>query len=148
MLSYEAELRDHVRRLFDDVGPLHTVSLLGFTEEDHQIVEVCLEVLSMAPLTWSYLDLRGATAEVAKDAVRAHLGDAALVVATTQGEVPQAVLSLVRATIDRSPTLELGDLIQEQRRGDQSIVLVVHGVSAHEELSPELQRIPYEDLIP
>ncbi|MCK6547287.1 hypothetical protein L6R52_15660 [Myxococcota bacterium] len=148
MLSYEAELRDHARRLFEDTGPLHTVALLGFDESEPAVVDACLDVLARGQGRWTFLDLRALSADAAREALRPHVGDDALVLVTRHENVPQPITNFVRAIIDHSPRFDLGDYVEIPRRSDQSVVVVVHGASTHDELPAELRRIPYEDLIP
>lgn len=148
MLSYEAELRDHARRLFEDTGPLHTVALLGFDEPLPHAVDECLGILARGQGHWTFLDLRDQAADEARATLLPHVHDGALVLVTRHENVPQPITNFVRAIIDRSPRFDLGDYVELPRRSDQSVVVVVQGASTHEQLPAELQRIPYEDLIP
>jgi hypothetical protein len=147
MISYETELEDRVRRLVEDVGPLATVSLLGFEESDRRKADAALAKLS-AEQAWCFVDLRSAKPEEAKAAVGDRIQERTLVLATRHDRVSRPILNLVRALVDRSPRVELGDDVELERPKGQSLVLVLEGVSAHEGLPNDLKRIPYEEYLP
>lgn len=147
MLSHDAELRAHADRLLDQVGPLHTICLLGFTEGDQDRVEANVRNLAVGQDPWTFLDLRDVAQEPAREALRAHAEDPVLLIVARHDRLSRPIINLVRAAVDRSPRFELGDLVPVERRRDQSVLLVLEEPEDRALLSSELRRIPYKDLI-
>lgn len=147
MIAYEAQLSDRVRGLIEDVGPLGTVSLLGFVESDKRKADAALQRLAKIR-EWCFLDLRAAPVETSKRVLEENLKAPLMVVATRHDFVALPILKLVRAMVDKEPRVELGDYVAHERPRGQSMVLVVDGAAAHESLPSELKRVPYEEYLP
>lgn len=137
MLSYGDELRDRVTRLLADVGPLNTVCGLGYAESDPELLATNFEALRDSD--WRFVDLHDP-----KQLAR-HLNATVLVVAADLASVPAPLLRLVEAVVDRRPRVELDPPVT---RATQSVVVVLNGASAPEQLTPALHRIPYWEFIP
>jgi hypothetical protein len=147
-LNYAAEIKDHVSDLLGKVGPLHTVSGLGFADADRELVERSVGELANTT-TWSFIDLRALDGDAARDRVKTAIGGTlkSKVLAVRAGSVQRPVHMLVRAVVDKKEEIDLGDHRGVPRPKDTSIVVLVDGASKYAELDPELQRIPYWDFI-
>jgi hypothetical protein len=147
VISYEAELEDRVKQLVEDVGPLATVSLLGFAEEDSKKSAAAFACLSRERM-WCFLDLRELKPEETKAAIEKKISEELIVVATRNDRLSRPIINLVRALVDKEPRVELGDHVPLERPKGQSLILVVEGVREHADLQQELRRIPYEEYLP
>jgi hypothetical protein len=148
MISYETELEDRVKQLVEDVGPLASVSLLGFVESDRKKADAAIRRLGASEETWCFLDLRAVKPEDTKIALESKISEPLLVLATRHDRLARPIINLVRAFVDKEPRVELGDYVALDRPKGQSMVLIVDGAAAHASLPNELRRVPYEEYLP
>jgi hypothetical protein len=146
-LAYPEELRDRARALVRDVGPLATVSAIGFVDANEQQIERALGAVEQAS-GWSYLDLRSGTAEQAQASLRRVLPEAAVLIVASTAKPPRPLIDAVRAYVDRHEEIDLGDHRKIPRRPDASLVLLCAGAANIELADRELRRIPYWDFVP
>jgi hypothetical protein len=146
-LAYTEELRDRLRALVRDVGPLATVSALGFVDVDVEEIDRALREVERAT-EWRYLDLRERGVDESREALRGALPEAPVLVVASTAEPPRPLIEAVRAYVDRNAEIDLGDRRRFSRRPDASLLLVCSGVPNLERTDRELRRIPYWDFVP
>lgn len=135
MLMHDGELRDRIAALVRDVGPLATVSAIGFADDDAERVKRAVGVVACA--SWRFADLAKEEPKQALD--RALAGRPEVVVVRTPAKTPAKPLSsLVRAVIDKNI----------ERPEGVTIVLLCEGASSIQEVEEGLRRIPYWDFVP
>jgi hypothetical protein len=143
LLSYTEELRDRIAGLLADVGPLHTVSAVGFAESRADRVAASLGAVS-SDQRWRFVDMRAGGD--AKELAAALAGDV-VVVATKCNQVPSALRGVVHAFVDARDALDLGDGAPKARRPSQSLILVCEGCTEIGAAARELTRVPYWEFI-
>jgi hypothetical protein len=146
-LAYTEELRDRARRLVRDVGPLATVSAVGFVHHDEEEIDRALDAVKQAA-EWSYLDLRSESAEQAQASLRSALPQAPVLLVASTASPTRPLIAAVRAYVDRHDEIDLGDHRRFPRRPDASLVLLCAGAAKIELADRELRRIPYWDFVP
>src|SRR5207253_2361995 len=99
MLSHPDDLKDRVVALLGDVGPLHTVSAIGFNDPDLGRVWRALEHLAGEP-GWSFLDLRSGTDEETAQKLRQSSAEDVLVIAVRAQTPPPSLLKLATAYVE------------------------------------------------
>jgi hypothetical protein len=146
VLSYTEELRDRVERLLEDVGPLHTVSALGFSDARPERVSACLGAVG-SDRRWRFVDLRDRSKDDAQKQLAGALNAEVLVVVTRCDRVPEPLRGVVSAFVDKSKALDLGTGDAVPRRSGQSLVLVCEGCNEIAGAARELVRVPYWEFI-
>jgi hypothetical protein len=144
--------------LLRDTAKLHTAAGLGFVASSAAVDEA----VSSLRATFAVVDARSAHRDELD--VRRPIIDAlanvkskpiALVVSLTGADVssleaatPRAVLSFVRAVADRVPSVDLGDGISRALPDSINLVVLVDGVTEHEKLPRQLQRVDFWEFLP
>lgn len=146
-LSHKEELRDRVERLLADVGPLATVSALGFAETSKGRVDECVAAVRDEK-RWQLVDLRALDGKDAIKPLKAAGKSGVVVVLTRPDATPQPLLSWVRARVDKQAQVDLGDFAAMALPEEQSLVVLCEGCSDLSSVSRELRRIPYWEFIP
>jgi hypothetical protein len=68
--------------------------------------------------------------------------------ASLEAATPRAVLSFVGAVADRVPSVDLGDGIARALPDSINLVVLVDGVTEHEKLPRQLQRVDFWEFVP
>jgi hypothetical protein len=131
MLRDAAELEMRLATMVEDLAGMHAVSCLGFEEKNVALVRESYERIASRE-EWTFVDLRGASADEAERRLF-EARSSSIVVAATEAKRPaRALVTLVRAYIDRSPAV-----------GQTSLFVICEGASEISAVDRELERVPY-----
>jgi hypothetical protein len=135
---HDGELRDRVRALVRDVGPLGTVSAIGFADDDRERVKRAVGVVACE--SWRFADVGAGDAEAALETALKGARDV-VVVRTDAKHPPRALIDLVRDVVD-------GKDRRFSRQEGVSVILLCEGATTIEGVEDRLRRIPYWDFVP
>jgi hypothetical protein len=136
-------LRRGLEELVRDVGPLNSISLLGFDDADAAKVDDNLARARDAVPDAAWLDLRDASGNAAADALIDHGDTPLLVLIVRASNLPTALALFLRQAVDKKRTIPLGDGRTVSRPEQQSVVVLAQGCEVHPTAPLELQRIPF-----
>ncbi|HWN99746.1 MAG TPA: hypothetical protein VNS63_10795 [Blastocatellia bacterium] len=133
-------LKDGITRLLEDVGPLNTISGVGFLEADRAKVEDSLARVR-AVEDWTYVDLRGCSSTECSSRLDAAWNASVMVLAIRPPEIPVPISLLIRGVVDRKTSIDLGDGRPRHRTPNQSIVILTDGFNRFANAAVDLERI-------